>query len=389
MRRLPGAVLATAFATMIAFMGIGVVDPVLPIIGRAMGATAAQVEMLFTSYIAVMSLTMLVAGVLATRLGGRRTLLLGLGLVVVFATASGASTGIPMLALVRGGWGLGNALFTSTALSIIVGASAGTVSEAITLYEAALGIGIASGPLLGGFLGSIRWRLPFFGTAALMAAAFVATLVTVREPPRREPPRRMSDVFRALGHPAVLTNALVGLGYSFGFFTILAYSPLALDLAALPLGLTYFAWGILVALTSVVFVNLLRPRFGPIPILLVDLVGLAALFAGLAVVRGTLPALALVVASGVFCGFANALFTTLAIEVSPFGRSLSSGAYNFLRWAGAALAPVGAGALADRFGKGVPFAVAAAVVLAATGVLLWRRRALEDALAAHMAESGG
>lgn len=55
----------------------------------------------------------------------------------------------------RAGWGLGNALFTSTALSIIVGVSTGSLASSITLYEAALGLGIASGPLLGGFLGSM------------------------------------------------------------------------------------------------------------------------------------------------------------------------------------------------------------------------------------------
>ena len=45
----------------IAFMGIGVVDPLLPLIGREMGATPFQVEWLFTSYIAVMSFSSLPA----------------------------------------------------------------------------------------------------------------------------------------------------------------------------------------------------------------------------------------------------------------------------------------------------------------------------------------
>ena len=196
----PPAVWATAFATLVAFMGIGVVDPILPLIGRAMGATPSQVEWLFTSYIAVMALAMLVSGVLATRLGGKKTLLLGLGVVVVFATASGLSPNIGILALVRGGWGLGNALFTSTALSIIVGLSLGGMSSAITLYEAALGLGIASGPLIGGWLGGHLWRYPFFGTATLMAVAFVATLTLARAPPRgrfrEEPPPGWSPAAR-------------------------------------------------------------------------------------------------------------------------------------------------------------------------------------------------
>lgn len=381
-RRFPPAVLATAFATMIAFMGIGVVDPILPVIGKAMGATPPQVELLFTSYIAVMSLTMLVSGVLATRLGGKRTMLLGLGTVVVFATLSGLSDGIPMLAVVRGFWGFGNSMFTSTALSIIVGASAGTVAEAITLYEAALGLGIASGPLLGGFLGAILWRYPFFGTATLMLIAFLATLVFVRDTGAREKPRTMRDIVGALGHRDVLTNALVGLAYSYGFFAILAYSPLALGFSAITLGIIYFSWGVLVAVSSVWLVNILRDRIGATRLLLVDLAGLILLFTALALIRSHLGDTVLIIGSGLFCGVANALFTTLAIEVSPFSRSISSGAYNFLRWAGAAVSPVLSGAIALSFGTRAPFAVAAAVVVAGTLVLMWRRRRLEAALAA-------
>ncbi|WP_026074368.1 hypothetical protein [Brevibacillus massiliensis] len=39
------------FATFLAFMGIGIVDPILPVIAEDIGATEAQVEKLFTAYI--------------------------------------------------------------------------------------------------------------------------------------------------------------------------------------------------------------------------------------------------------------------------------------------------------------------------------------------------
>ena len=377
----PRAVVATAFATMIAFMGIGVVDPILATIGREMGATDAQVEMLFTSYIAVMSLAMLVSGVVSTRLGGRRTMLIGLGVVVVFATLSGLSGSVAQLATARGFWGLGNALFTSTALVIIVGLSTGGTARAITLYEAALGLGLSAGPLLGGLLGSFSWRFPFFGTAGLMLLAFIATYLTVQEPPQREKPRTAREIFQALGHRDVLTNALAGLGYSYAFFTILTYSPIYLRLPPLALGFTYFGWGILVAIGSVLIVNYLRPRLGPLRLLQGNIVLFTVLMLGLAVVRGVLPVLVLIVVSGLFCGVANALFTTLAIEVSPFSRSISSGTYNFLRWAGAAVAPVLSGFLAQAVSPQLPFLVAAVILVAATILLAVRQRGLATALA--------
>ncbi len=381
-RLFPPAVWATAFATLIAFMGIGVVDPLLALIGKAMGATPFQVEWLFTSYIAVMAVTMLISGVLATRLGGRRVMLIGLSLVVVFAALSGLSPNIEFLAIVRAGWGLGNAFFTSTALSIIVGASTGGMASAITLYEAALGLGIASGPLIGGFLGSYTWRLPFFGTATLMLIAVVFTFFLVQDP-RREPPRTMKDLFVAMRHPAVLTNALIGLAYSYAFFTILAYSPLTLkDLSSLSLGFTYFAWGILVGISSVFVVNWLRPILGPIRLLQFNLIGLIFVFAAAGAVRGD-ALLWIIVISGFFCGIANALFTTLAMEVSPFSRSISSGAYNFLRWAGAAIAPILSGLIGPRLGMQAPFWIAGALLVVGSLALVFARPMLEHNLHAN------
>ena len=382
-KNFPPAVWATAFAAFVAFMGIGVVDPILPLIGRSMGATPSQVEWLFTSYIAIMALAMLVSGVLGTRLGGKRTMLLGLGLVVIFATCSGLSPNIAILAMFRGGWGLGNAFFTSTALAIIVGLSTGGMGPAITLYEAALGLGIASGPLLGGALGSVSWRDPFFGTASLMAIGFVATWRLVKEPPTREASRTARDIFRALKNGPVLTNALIGLTYSYAFFTILAYSPLTLGhLSALTLGVTYFFWGVLVAISSVLVVNWLLRRMHPVTILSWNLPFLVVLF----IFAGMMPGhrlLYIVVITGFFCGISNALFTTLAMEVSPYSRSISSGAYNFVRWSGAALAPILSGFIGQEWGMTVPFYVAAAILLVGLSFLMARGSFLKQSLAKH------
>ncbi|RLM40728.1 MFS transporter, partial [Haloarcula sp. Atlit-47R] len=111
------AVLATALATFVSFLGIGVVDPILPGIARELGASHFMVELLFTSYLLVMGLANLIAGALATRIGSKRTLLLGLATVAVFAGACALVSTIESLAVLRGFWGLGNALFTTTALA--------------------------------------------------------------------------------------------------------------------------------------------------------------------------------------------------------------------------------------------------------------------------------
>ncbi len=72
-------------ASVVAFMGIGLVDPILPSIAKGLDASAGQVSLLFTSYFLITALAMLVTGFVSSRIGGAKTLLLGLAFVVVFA----------------------------------------------------------------------------------------------------------------------------------------------------------------------------------------------------------------------------------------------------------------------------------------------------------------
>src|SRR5690348_8921969 len=55
----PKAVWATAGASVVAFMGIGLVDPILPSIARGLQATPSQVSLLFTSYFLITAVAML------------------------------------------------------------------------------------------------------------------------------------------------------------------------------------------------------------------------------------------------------------------------------------------------------------------------------------------
>src|SRR6478752_3270201 len=261
----PKAVWAVAFACVIAFMGIGLVDPILPVLAKDLEATPSQVSLLFTSYFAITGVSMLVTGFVSSRIGPRKTLLAGLIGVIAFAALAGASGSIPEIVGFRAGWGLGNALFIATALAVIMGSATGGVGGAIILYEAALGLGIASGPLIGGLLGGISWRGPFFGTAVLMAIGFVAILVLLEKQP--EPAHRvgLGEPLRALRHPGLRAAALVALLYNFGFFTLLAYTPFPLGLSAHQLGLVFFGWGLAVAVSSVFAAPFLQRRLGLLP----------------------------------------------------------------------------------------------------------------------------
>jgi predicted MFS family arabinose efflux permease len=355
-------------------MGIGLVDPILKPIADNLNASPSQVSLLFTSYMAVMGVAMLITGVVASRIGPKRTLLLGLVIIIAGAGLAGMSDSVMGIVGWRALWGLGNALFIATALATIVSSARGSVAQAIILYEAALGLGIAVGPLVGGVLGSISWRGPFFGVSALMALALVVTVFLLPSTPRAERATTLADPFRALRHRGLLGVAITALLYNFGFFTLLAFTPFPLDMSAHQIGLIFFGWGLALAFTSVVVAPRLQHRFGTVPTLLVNLLAMTATLTVMAVGTDHKLVLAMcVVVAGLFIGINNTLITETVMKAAPVERGVASAAYSFVRFSGAALAPWLAGVLGEEINVHVPFWVGAAAVLLGAAVLFVTR----------------
>jgi MFS transporter, ACDE family, multidrug resistance protein len=98
-----------------------------------------------------------------------------------------------------------------------VTSATGGFGGAIILYETALGVGIATGPLLGGLLGTLSWRGPFFGVAALMLIALIATVVLLPATPKPAEPSSIKEPLAALKHRSLATTSVVGLLYNWGF----------------------------------------------------------------------------------------------------------------------------------------------------------------------------
>ena len=384
--RQPVAVWAIAFACTVSFMGIGLVDPILPLISEKLDATHTQAMLLFTSYLLITAVAMFFTGFVSGRFGVRRTLLVGLALVVAFAAAAGASGSVGQVIGFRGGWGLGNALFISTALAAIVGAASGGSRQAVMLYEAALGAGMAFGPLVGGLLGDVSWRGPFFGTAVLMSVGFVAIAVLLKKP--ATPPARVPFTagLAALRHPALRTLAATALFYNYAFFTVLAYSPFPIEAAAAragmhfgahELGLVFFGWGTALGLAAVFAAPVLTRRLGLRPVLFAMFAALGAALVTMAVgVASTTVLVVAVVVAGLFLGVLNTALTETVMEATDLPRNVASSTYSGVRFLGGALAPAVSGTLADRLGVSGPYWVAAAALVGAVVVLTLGGRTL-------------
>ncbi len=341
----PRAVWAVAFACVISFMGIGLVNPILPALRDKLHATPAQVELLFTSYLVVTAVAMLVTGWVSTRIGAKRTLVAGLVLIVIFSALAGSSGGISQIVGFRAGWGLGNALFIATSLAVIVASASGGFAGAIILYETALGVGIALGPLVGGELGAISWRGPFFGVTALMSIALIATLVLVEKTPKPAHRTSILDPLRALRHRGLLTMGLTALCYNWAFFTVLGYAPFPMNLGTHQLGYVFTCWGVLVAVFAIFVAPRLERRLGVAKALYLNLTLFAidVLVIALYTTNRTV-LIAAVIVSGAFIGINNTVTTQAVMTVAPVERPVASASYGFIRFIGAGLAPYVAGA---------------------------------------------
>jgi MFS family permease len=337
----PRAVWAVAFACVIAFMGIGLVDPILNDIAVKLDATPSQVSLMFTSYMAIMGVAMLVTGVVSSRIGPKRTLLSGLVLIIVFAALAGSSSSVGAVVGFRAGWGLGNALFVATALATIVMSATGGTAQAIILFEAALGIGIASGPLVGGLLGEQSWRAPFYGVSVLMVIALVATACFLPATPPTGRRTSLADPFRALRHKPLLLTGLTAVFYNIGFFTILAAGPFALpDADIIQIGWIYFGWGVLVAVVSVFVAPRVQRLVGTVPAVIGTLVLFMLDLAVMAVYADHQAVVVVgIVLSGAFIGNNNTLITEAVMGVAPVERPVASAAYSFVRFCGGAVGP--------------------------------------------------
>lgn len=384
----PASVWAIAFATAVSFIGIGLVSPILPTISAALNASAFESMLLFTSYMLVTACTMFFAGAISSRLGIKATLVSGLLIVMVFATLVSFSDSIGQIIGLRGGWGFGNALFVTMALAGIIGASHGVSTHAITLYGAALGIGMAVGPLVGGTLGTISWRAPFLATAVLMGVAAVTVAMFVESFPKRVP-APMSSGLTSLRQRPLLLWSTVAMCSNFTIVCLLAYAPhvvagaaisSGLNHSSLTLGFVFLGWGSAFAIFSLVFPAPMIRLLGLVPAVVIFLVlmggGMLLLALNTHNMGFVIPGIIML---GGLQGAANTMLIEAAMNATTLPRNISSSSFSAFVFFGGAIFPLVAAPLIAQWGAPGPFwgsliALVIAILLVVVGY-----RTLSDA----------
>ncbi|WP_235928952.1 MFS transporter [Marisediminicola senii] len=179
--RLPRDVYVLGVVAFFVMLGFGVVVPVLPVYARSFDVGYTEVGAVVSAF----ALMRLVASPFVGRFidwGGERLILgIGVGIVAVSSGLVGIAQDYPQLLLLRAAGGIGSALFSVSAMTLLLGATSSTLrARAIGFYQGGFLIGGMAGPALGGVLGTISLQAPFFFYAATLTVASLIALVLLR-----------------------------------------------------------------------------------------------------------------------------------------------------------------------------------------------------------------
>ncbi len=173
-------------AQFMVILDVTVVNVALPSIGRALGFMAKDLQWVVTTYVLFTGGLLLLGGRLADLLGRRTVFLIGLVVFTGASLASGFAPTSAALIVSRGAQGLGAALLSPAALSIITTTYTGTQrTTALSTWGAIGGGGAAAGVLLGGVLTTwLSWEWVFFINVpiGIAAAVLAARLVPLARP---------------------------------------------------------------------------------------------------------------------------------------------------------------------------------------------------------------
>ncbi len=212
-----------------------------------------------------------------------------------------------------------------------------------------------------------------------MAIGFIAivTLLKTDDDAAKPEPVALSAPFTALARPALGVLAVAALFYNMAFFVLLAYSPFPLGLEALGLGLTFFGWGVGLAVTSVFLAPALTARLHRTTVLRIALILLALTLVAAGLLVDSVPGLIVcIVFGGLVLGVLNTVLTESVMEATDLPRSVASSAYSGVRFVGGAIAPSAATLLADAFGEAIPYYAAAGSAAVAVIVVFAGHRVL-------------
>jgi EmrB/QacA subfamily drug resistance transporter len=160
-----------------------ILNVALPTLARDLDASASELQWIVDAYMLVFAGLLLIAGSLGDRFGRRRALAAGLVTFGVGSLLAALAPGSGELIAARGLMGVGGALIMPSTLSILTATfPARELGKAIGIWSGFAGLGIAVGPVAGGWLlEHFAWNSVFLVNLPVVAIALVAGRALLHE----------------------------------------------------------------------------------------------------------------------------------------------------------------------------------------------------------------
>ncbi len=390
LRGLPRETFVLSLVAFCVALGFGIVVPAVPLFALQFGVSSTAAGAVVSAFALMRLLSGLAGGRLVDRVGERVALLVGLGVVAVSSLLAGLSVSYPQLLVLRGIGGIGSAVFTIAATSLLLRvASAAQRGQTQSVYRGGFLLGGIIGPAFGGAVIGFSLRAPFFLYAGTLALAMLAaaTLLPKAIPqhvqaqvtlgvaeddgvPEAVVPTPRTTLKTALASPAYRA-ALAG-NFAIGFSVLGVRSTVVPLLIVGKLALAPGWIGAAFVVAALVQAALLLPagravdEIGRKPMLIAGGFISAGSLALLALVTGPVSLLAVIVVFAVGAALLGVAPAAIVGDVLEGRGGQPIAIWQMASDLGSVIGPVAAGALIDRGSYGIALVVSALVVAACT-----------------------
>lgn len=183
------ALVGIALLAFTAFLDFTIVNTALPFIKKAFRANVLQLQWITNIFSMVLATTMLAVGRISDLHGRKKVFYTGVAVFAAAALCAGFSPSIYFLVFFRGLQGLGASILFVTSASLIADTfPKEEQGKAIGIFSGITGLGLAIGPVAGGFLVQLlSWKWVFWVNLPLIAIGMILCQFSLKLPPHIKP----------------------------------------------------------------------------------------------------------------------------------------------------------------------------------------------------------
>lgn len=365
----------------VVFLGIGLVIPVMPTFMHEMDLSGQTMGYLVAAFAVAQLVCSPIAGRFSDLFGRKKMIVIGMLVYSVSEFLYGIGQDVSILYISRLLGGLGAALIMPSVMAFV--ADVTTIEErpkAMGWVSGAISGGFIIGPGIGGFLGDISTRLPFFVASILGLVGFVFAWALLKEPPRAEithnkPKTSMKEVMLTpvLAFPflIILINAF-GLAAFESIYSI--YVDLNFGFSVTDIAVVITVSGVLALIAQLVFFDGMVKRVGEVGLIRICLLLSAIFVAGIVFATGYWTVL--ISTFVVFLAFdlIRPAITTFLSKNAGENQGTVSGINSALTSVGNIIGPILSGTLLDIDNHYPYFVVVVILAVSFAMTLFWKQQ---------------